>query len=167
MVEFVSVWIAGGSLLVSAVALWRSGRVRVLDRRTELRTDIADLWPRLRELEATIPAAVKSRTNASSAIGLGNSGAVAGFRAGAEEDAETVHGLKARLDEIGRIPWLATYGRIEAKVVAARTVRTRFEQLAEKYAAAAREDESTRQHVRDHMTAVTAARLGRTGESSP
>ncbi|HEV2471190.1 MAG TPA: hypothetical protein VGS41_00890 [Chthonomonadales bacterium] len=157
--------IAAGSLLVSVVALWRSGRVRVLDRRTELRGDLADLRPRVDALERVISDAVQSRVRANSAVGLGRSGAEVMFKKAAEDDSATVQEFRRELDEIDRVPVLAGYRRIEKKMVAARTLRTRFEQLADKYAAAAREDEATRKHLRDHMTAVTAARLGRPPET--
>lgn len=157
MVDSISVWISGGSLLVSAIALWRAGRVRVLDRRMELRKDVADLWPRLRELKAAMLAAVQPRTHALAALGLARSEQ----ELLASADADAVDVLRARLDEIGRLPWFATHRTIEAKIVAARTVRTQFELLADKYVAAAREDKDTRQHVRDHMSAITPPRLGR------
>lgn len=130
MLDSTSVWISGGSLLISAIALWRSGRVRVLDRRTELRKDLADLWPRLGGLKAVIRAASTPRTHAMAAVGLVRSEQ----ELLAAPDADAVKVLRALIDEIGRIPWFATSGKIEAKIVAARTVRTRFELLADKYA---------------------------------
>ena len=157
----VSLGIAGGSLLVSVAALWRSGRVRVLDRRTEVRRDLADLRPRLDGLERSIPDAVQSRVRVNSAIGLGGSGAEEVFKKGADADLAAVREFRGQLDDIGRLRWLAGYGSVEEKLVAARTVRTRFEQLADKYAAAGRQDEATRKHIREHMTSTVAARLGR------
>jgi hypothetical protein len=156
MVDSISVWISGGSLLVSAIAPWRAGRVRVLDRRMVLRRDVAGLWPRLRELKDAI-AMVQPRPHTLAALGLTRSAQE--LRASADADAIDV--LSAQLDEIGRLPRFVTYEQIEAKIVAARTVRARFELLADKYAAATREDGSTRQRVRDHMSAITAGRLGR------
>jgi hypothetical protein len=153
----VAVWISGGSLLLSAVALWRSGRVPVLDIRTSVRTDIAELRLRLDALSQTIPAAVQSRVRVAAATGSG--GATELFRQGAEADTATVRGLYEQLDRIARIPLLASYGQIEANSVAAREVRTRVEQLSAKYAAAAHEDAAAREHIREHMTAVVAAKL--------
>ena len=152
-------WIAGASFLVSAYALLQVQRIRIGDRRTELLRDIANLRPKLEALERSMPDAVRSRVNVNAATGLGRSGAEKIFLDVAEADLATVRELRGQLDEIARVPWLAGYGRIEAKLVAARTLRTRFEQIAEKYVAAGREDEAKRQQIRENMTA-RAARLG-------
>ena len=107
-------------MLVSVIALWRSGRVRVLDRRTELRRDLADLRPKIEALEQSIPHAVQSRLRVNSAIGLGLSGAEEAFKKEADADLAAVREFRTQLDEIGQLPSLVGYGRVEEKLVAAR-----------------------------------------------
>jgi type II secretory pathway component GspD/PulD (secretin) len=151
------VWISGGSLLLSAAALWRSGRVRVLDIRTNVRTDIAELRLRLDALSQAIPAATQSRANAASAIGTGRAAQL--FKQGADADIATIKGLTEQLDQIARISVLSSYSQIEAKSVAAREVRIRLEQLSAKYEAAADDDAATRKYLRESMSAAAAARI--------
>ncbi len=146
---------------MSIVAFWRGGRVRVLDRRTELLKDIADLRPRLESLERSISNAVQSRVNASAAIGSALSGAVQAFKDAAVLDTVDVGVLRAQLEETSRLPFFQTYGRIEARMVLVRELRTRFEGLAEKYAGAAREDAATRQQVWQQRAALAVAGVGR------
>ena len=71
-----TIWISCGSLLVSAgslvvsiAAFRRSVTPRQPDRLNELSRDIANLRPRLDQLERTIPKAVQSRAPASAALG--------------------------------------------------------------------------------------------------
>jgi hypothetical protein len=73
-----TIWISCGSLLISAASLVvsiaayrRSETLRRLDRLSELSRDIANLRPRLDQLERTIPKAVQSRAPASAALGHG------------------------------------------------------------------------------------------------
>jgi hypothetical protein len=96
-----TIWISWGSLLVSAgslvvsiAAYRRSGTPRQPDRLNELSRDIANLRPRLDQLERTIPKAVRSCAPASAAPGHG-------FRAGA--DAAAVRAPGGQLDR-GTIP---------------------------------------------------------------
>lgn len=123
----VTIWISCGSLLVSAgslvvsvAAYRRSDTLRRLDRLSELSRDIADLPPRLDELERTIPKAVQSRAPASAALGHG-------LRAGA--DAAAVREPRGQLDGAASSPKRIDYAGIETKPVTARQVSTRLEQL--------------------------------------
>jgi hypothetical protein len=122
-----TIWISCGSLLVSAASLVvsvaayrRSDTLRRLDRLSELSRDIADLRPRLDQLERTIPKAVQSRAPASAALGHG-------LRAGA--DAAAVCEPRAQLDGAASTPRRVDYAGIETKSVTARQVSTRLEQL--------------------------------------
>jgi molybdopterin converting factor small subunit len=139
-------WITIGGLLVSILALWRAGRLRVLDLRTTLRNDAAELRLALENLAATIPAAVQSRERLAAATG--QAGAFQQFRLEAETDRATVETLRARLSGIEPIPLLASYDTVEAKVVTAHEVRLRVQQLREKYTAAAAGDAQEREYLR-------------------
>jgi hypothetical protein len=122
-----TIWISCGSLLISAASLVvsiaayrRSDTLRRLDRLSELSRDIANLRPRLDQLERTIPKAVQSRAPASAALGHG-------LRAGA--DAAAVRALKGQLEGAASIPKHVDYAGIETKSATARQVSTRLEQL--------------------------------------
>jgi hypothetical protein len=106
-----TIWISCGSLLVSAASLVvsvaayrRSDTLRRLDRLSELSRDIADLRPRLDQLERTIPKAAQFRATASAALG-------------------------GQLDGAASTPRRVDYAGIEAKSVTARQVSARLEQL--------------------------------------
>ncbi len=139
------------------VALWRSGRSPVLTVRTSVRKDVAELRVRLDDLAATVPMAVQSRQRVASAVG-GMGSALDQFCAGADKDKATIESLQKRLGEIECVPLLAGYGALEGKVTAVQEVRTRVDQLAEKYAEAADADGKIREHLR-------AAALGRVNRS--
>ena len=122
-----TIWISCGSLLVAAASLVvsvaayrRSDTLRRLDRLSELSRDIADLRPRLDQLERTITKAVQSRAPASAALGHG-------LRAGA--DAAAVREPRGQLDGAASTPRRVDYAGIETKSVTARQVSTRLEQL--------------------------------------
>jgi len=122
-----TIWISCGSLLISAASLVvsiaayrRSDTLRRLDRLSELSRDIANLRPRLDQLERTIPKAVQSRAPASAALGHG-------LRAGA--DAAAVRAPRGQLEGAASIPKHVDYAGIETKSVTARQVSTRLEQL--------------------------------------
>ena len=100
-----SLLISAGSLVVSFAAFRRSDTLRRLARLSELSRDIGDLRPRLDQLERTVPEAVQSRARASAALG---------------------HGMEAS------IPKRVGYAGVEkTKLVTAREVRTRLEQLVQ------------------------------------
>ena len=161
-----TIWISCGSLLISAASLVvsiaayrRSDTLRRLDRLSELSRDIANLRPRLEQLERTIPKAVQSGAPASAAPGHGLRGSAdaAAVRAprgqldggtiprtvqsGAPASAAPGHGLRAgadaaavraprdQLEGAASIPKRVDYAGIETKSVTARQVSTRLEQL--------------------------------------
>lgn len=122
-----TIWISCGSLLISAASLVvsiaayrRSDTLRRLDRLSELSRDIANLRPRLDQLERTIPKAVQPRAPASAALGHG-------LRASA--DAAAVREPRGQLDGAASIAKRVDYVGIETKSVTARQVSTRLEQL--------------------------------------
>src|SRR5262245_26231991 len=112
-----AVWISG---VLSIIAIWRTGRVRVLDLRTKLRKDAAELRVTLEGLAARIPVAVNSRANVTSVTQ--QTGALEGFRQEAEADAAEVKALQAKVQGIEPIPLLAGYGAIERRAVIAHEV---------------------------------------------
>jgi hypothetical protein len=117
-----SLLVSAGSLIVSVAAYRRSDTLRRLDRLSELSRDIADLRPRLDQLERTIPKAVQSRAPASAAPGHG-------LRFSA--DAAAAREPRSQLDAAASIPRRVDYVGIETKSVTARQVSTRLEQLVQ------------------------------------
>jgi hypothetical protein len=104
-----SLLVSAGSLLVSVAAYRRSDTLRRLERLSELSRDIADLRPRLDQLERTISKAGQSGGSASAALGRGLGG-----------------GLQASMPK--RVD---TAGIEKAKSVTAREVSARLEQLVQ------------------------------------
>jgi hypothetical protein len=115
-----SLLVSAGSLIVSVAAYRRSDTLRRLDRLSDVSREIADLRPRLDQLERTIPKAVQVRAPASAASGQG-------LRASA--DAAAVREPRGQLDAAASIPKRVDYVSIETKSVTARQVSTRLEQL--------------------------------------
>ena len=115
-----SLLVSAGSLLVSVAAYRRSDKLRRLDRLSELSRDIAELRPRLDQLERTIPKTVQSRAPVSAALGHG-------LRAGA--DASAVREPKGQPDGAASIPKRVDCAGIETESVTARQVSARLEQL--------------------------------------
>lgn len=120
-----TIWISCGSLLVSTASLVvsvtahrRSDALRRLDRLSELSTDIADLRPRLDQLERALPKAVQSRAPAAAALGYG-------LRAGA--DAAAVREPRSQLDGAASTPRRVDSAGIETKSVTSRQVSTGLE----------------------------------------
>ena len=141
-----AVWISGSSLLVSILALWRVGRGRALDLRTSALKDVAELRSTLGDLLEKIPPAVQSRRNVAAA--LGNTGATERFRGEADADSNEIQGLLTRLNDAAQTSAHAPYSDIEQMALTAREVRTRAQQLSEKYAAAWAQDEASREYLR-------------------
>jgi len=142
----VAVWLSGSSLLVSILALWRAGRGRALDLRTSALKDVAELRSTLGDLLEKIPTAVQSRRNASTA--LGNTGATERFCRSADEDTGEIQGLVTRLNDAAQTSVHAPYAEVEQVALIAREVRTRAQQLVDKYAAAWAQDEASREYLR-------------------
>jgi hypothetical protein len=161
-----TIWISCGSLLVSAgslvasiAAYRRSDTPRQPDRLNELSRDIANLRPRLDQLERTISKAVQSRAPASAALGhelragadaaavrapggqldggtipkAVQSGAPASAAPGqglrAGADAAALRAPRGQLDGAASIPKRVDYAGIETESLTARQVSTRLEQL--------------------------------------
>ena len=62
-------WLTVCSIVLSIVALWRTGRIRVLDLRTKTRKDLAELRQTLDHLLQSLPIRIQSRERAMAAIG--------------------------------------------------------------------------------------------------
>jgi hypothetical protein len=104
-----SALVSAGSLVISVAAHRRSDTLRRPDRLSKLSRDIADLRPRVDQLERTIPEAVQSHASASAALR---------------------HGLAGRLQ--ASIPKrVGNAGIQKTKLVTAREVSTRLEQLVQ------------------------------------
>jgi hypothetical protein len=144
-------WIAGGSLVVSLFALWRTVVAPTQALRTSVLRDAAELRVDLDALAKQIPFCVQSRDRVSSAIGRG--GALDIFKAEAAADLAETGALELRIGEIeGITSWTSSYADMEDKAKAMTSVRARAKQLADKYAAGFAQDESTRAHLRDSAT---------------
>jgi len=144
-------WTALGSLLIAAIALWRTFVTPVRTLRTSVLREIAEVRLELTALAEKIPFGVQSRERVSAAVGRG--GNVEIFKREATSDADEVKGLIARLPELENLSRFQSYADMEAKAQAVAGVRTRARQLAEKYASAIAADDATRAYLRDAASA--------------
>ncbi len=123
---------AGGSLLLSLLALWRTARFKVLDLRTQLRRDVAELRVTMDEMVAHINRALQPTAERPL-----ESAALQALRREADMDSLQLEALRGRLNEINVVATFASYKTLEAKCTLAQAIRTRVAQLADKYASAA------------------------------
>jgi hypothetical protein len=144
-------WTALGSLLIAAIALWRTFVTPVRTLRTSVLREIAEVRLELTALAEKIPFGVQSRERVSAAVGRG--GNVEIFKREATSDADEVEGLIARLPELENLSRFQNYGDMEAKAQGVAGVRARARQLAEKYASAIAADDATRAYLRDAASA--------------
>lgn len=147
-----SIWISGGSFGVSLIALWRSGRNRVLDLRTAVRKEVSALRVEIDAMPGRIAGAMQSRRAIGAATGM--TGAHMAFQTMCEADLTAVEGLRSQIVNADHIPFWATYSDVEAKMLTASEVRGRLTQMSEKYKAARTEDEKMSDQLR-------AARIAR------
>jgi hypothetical protein len=123
---------AGGSLVLSLLALWRTARFKVLDLRAQLRRDVAELRVTMDEMVAHINRALQP--TAERPI---ESAALQALRREADVDSLQLEALRGRLNEINSVVPFSSYKTLEAKSALARAIRTRVHQLADKYLPAA------------------------------
>jgi len=123
---------AGCSLLLSLLALWRTARFKVLDLRTQLRRDVAELRVTMDEMVTHINRAVQP--TAEHPI---ESPALQALRREADLDSLQLGALRGCLNEINVVTPFASYKTLEAKCALAQAIRTRVHQLADKYSPAA------------------------------
>jgi hypothetical protein len=142
-------WITG---TVALVALWRTGRVRVLDLRLTVRKGIAEIGVDVDHLARRLEYAVQSRTGVASATG--QAGALQAFREQAEADRAEIQAMRQRLQDLNRLSMFATYLQVEDRAVGLETVRTLYRQLSEKYDAAIRDDDAQRTYLRERRDAT-------------
>ena len=137
---------AGGSLLLSLLALWRTARFKVLDLRTQLRRDVAELRVTMDEMVAHINRALQP--TAERPI---ESAALQALQREADMDSLQLEALRGRLNEINVVPPLASYKTLEAKCALAQAIRTRVHQLADKYSPGATSLAKSRGEPQDNV----------------
>ena len=159
-----SQWVVSlGGWVVSGFAIWRGGRVRVLDRRLEARKRVAELRVEVEHLVKQVQFAVQSRTNISAAIGMGGSGNLQYFRETAEADLAELRELRSAIEtlkSVPAVPLIGLYARVEDCLVRAHGIGVSIQKLSDKYAAALAEDEAERTRIRDRQDRKTAKMLG-------
>lgn len=124
--------VSGGSLLLSMLALWRTARFKMLDLRTQLRRDVAELRVTMDEMVAHINRALQPTAERPL-----ESAALLALRREADMDSLQLEALRRRLNEINILAPFSSYKALEAKCALAQAIRTRVRQLADKYASAA------------------------------
>jgi hypothetical protein len=122
---------AVGSLVLSLLALWRTARFKVLDLRTQLRRDVAELRVTMDEMVAHINRALQPTTERPT-----ESAALQALQREADTDSLQLEALRGRLNEINVVAPLASYKTLEAKCALTQAIRTRVHQLADKYSPA-------------------------------
>ncbi len=141
--------VSGASLLLSMFALWRTTHFKVLDLRTQLRRDVAELRVTMDEIVAKI-----NRTLPPTAEPPIESAAL---RREADMDSLQLEALRGRLNEINVVKPFASYKTLEAKCALARAIATRVRQLVDKYSWAASPPAKGSGQPRDNVAWLSAA----------
>ena len=143
--------VAGTSLLVSLLALWRTARFRVLDLRTQLRRDVAELRVTMDEMVAHI-----NRSLQPTAERPIESAALQAHKREADMDSLQLEALRGRLNEINVVAPFASYKTLEVKCAIAQAIRTRIHQLADKYSPVAAPPARSRGEPQDRVAWLSA-----------
>jgi hypothetical protein len=133
------------------VAYRRSGELKALDLRLELRKSESELQRTVEELPARLEYAKKSHIAVASAIGMFGSGAFKRWDTDWQADLASVRSLPTELPPANFDYASASHSELEARLVAVHALRGKAAHIQEKYEAALAADDKEREHIRaDH-----------------
>lgn len=141
------------------VAYRRSGELKALDLRLQLRKTENDLRSTVEELPALLEHAKKSRTAVASATGKLGSGALTNWHSELEADLAAVRSLEAELPHVNADYTALNHSVLEAKLVAVHAIRIKAVRFRGKYDTALAADDREREHIRADVRARTQAKL--------
>jgi hypothetical protein len=139
----------------------RSGEMKALDLRLELRRAQVDYCALVRELPALLERAKASRTAVSAATGMLGSGALQQWSSEWEKDEALASTWGGELPNTDANRASASHQELESELGQAHEQQGQAMRLRDKYLASLAEDEHQRDHIKAAMLARTQALQGR------
>jgi hypothetical protein len=141
------------------IAYRRSGEMKALDLRLELRKSENDLRRLVGELPAQLENAKKSHIAVASATGMLGSGPLKKWSSEWESDLTKVRSLEEELPSTDSNYLSVNHAELEAKLIAIHDLRAKVVQVQEKYQTSLARDDKEREHIRADIRARTTANL--------
>ncbi len=151
--------IAGATM--GYISYRRTGRMKALDLRLELRKSVNDLRSTVESLPSIMEQAKGSRISVLNARGLFRSSIMDQWNAELEKDISAVTLLKSELPDSSATFENLTHSGLEAKLVTVHATQSKAAGLREKYRTSLASDDKEREHIRADQRAHTPAMLGR------
>lgn len=150
--------IAGATM--GYISYRRSGQMKALDLRLELRKSISDLQSTLQSLPSLLERAKKSHTAVASAIGHLGSSALQLWLSEYETDLSAAKSLESEVPDPSADYVNLAHSELEAKLVALHSLRSKAVHLSEKYHASLASDDKEREQIRADIRVRTQTKLG-------
>jgi hypothetical protein len=131
--------------IMGYISLRRSGKLKALDLRLELRRDEADVRELAQEFPALVERAHRSRRAVHAATG--RIGAFQQWLADCEGDPAAMRALHAQLSDPNNDYASASHAELESRLVAVHSLKSQAERLRDKYLAALVADDKERERI--------------------
>ncbi len=154
--------IAGATM--GYISYRRSGRMKALDLRLELRKGVNDLRSTVESLSPLIAQAKVSRTAVLAARGISRSSMMDQWNAECEKDLAAVKVLDSEMPDPNSSFEELTHSGLEARLVAVHSTQLKATRLSEKYRASLASDDKQREQISADNRANMQAMLGRRPE---
>lgn len=141
------------------VSYRRSGQMKALDLRLELRKAVGDLYDSVQTLSSLLERAKRSRTAVSAATG--QTGALQHWQGEFEKDLSAVQRLVAETPYPGATYDSISYSELESRLVSVHQIQSQADRLHEKYRTSLAADDKEREQIRADVRSVTQVRLGK------
>lgn len=149
--------IAGAAM--GFVSYRRSGQMKALNLRLELRKAVGDLHDSVQSLSSLLERAKGSRTAVSAATG--QTGALQHWQGVFEKDLSAVQRLVTETPDPGATYESLSYAELESRLVSVHQIQSQADRLYEKYRASLAADDKEREQIRADVRSVTQVRLGK------
>jgi hypothetical protein len=141
------------------VSYRRSGQMKALDLRIELRKAVGDLHDSVQSLPSLLERAKASRTAVAAATG--QAGALQHWQGEFEKDLSTVQRLATEIPDSSATYELLSHSELESRLVSVHQIQSQANRLYEKYRASLASDDKEREQIRADVRSVTQVRLGK------
>ena len=141
--------------IMGYISYRRSGQLKALDLRLELRKSISDLSDELQELRGLLAHAKKSRVAVAAATGRTGSGAMQHWLAKFETDEKSIEPLAQAASKLNVDFSKSSHGELEAKLVEVHSQKATVTRLRLKYESTITDDNNDRDHIRQDIRART------------
>ncbi|GAO37738.1 hypothetical protein SCT_3174 [Sulfuricella sp. T08] len=149
--------IAGATM--GYISYRRSGQMKALDLRLELRKAVNELRTAVQNLPSLLERAKNSHTAVASAIGHLGSGALQQWLSECEADLSAAKTLEAEVPDPSANYEHLAHSELETKLVAVHSLQSKATRLSEKYHAALAADDKEREQIRADVRVRTQAKL--------